>query len=196
MLLLGNLERHGKGPGQVTDIEKARKLFRDAGLAFPTIPEELAPKLKERGKWVFSTRPIDTSPYNLQHYVNEAEDIRVREYAVLSHSGHGANSYAVQYYLVWGALRMFLHLGWGGVYMDPEVAACTIRDCFSVGDQIVEAAQGVGKFEAGEYVTVVASDFHGSYWFPPRKGHKAEHEGRTEGPVVVLTEASDWLKNR
>jgi len=32
----------------MTDIEKARQLFRDAGLAFPTIPEELAARLKGR----------------------------------------------------------------------------------------------------------------------------------------------------
>jgi hypothetical protein len=30
----------------MTDIEKARRLFRDAGLAFPTIPEKLAAQLK------------------------------------------------------------------------------------------------------------------------------------------------------
>ena len=30
----------------MTDIEKARQLFRDAGLAFPTIPGELVEQLK------------------------------------------------------------------------------------------------------------------------------------------------------
>jgi hypothetical protein len=31
----------------MTDIEKARKLFHDSGLAFPTVPEELAVRVKE-----------------------------------------------------------------------------------------------------------------------------------------------------
>jgi hypothetical protein len=53
----------------MTDIEKARQLFRDAGLAFPTIPGELAEQLKEHGQWLFSTRPLEMSPYNLQHYL-------------------------------------------------------------------------------------------------------------------------------
>ncbi len=37
----------------MTAVEKARHLFQEAGLAFPTIPEELAARLKERGKWLF-----------------------------------------------------------------------------------------------------------------------------------------------
>ena len=32
----------------MTDINKARDLFSNAGLAFPTLPDELAVKLKER----------------------------------------------------------------------------------------------------------------------------------------------------
>jgi len=82
----------------MTDIEKARQLFRDAGLDFPTIPKELAAQLKERGRWFFSSRQIDMSPYNLEHYVHEVERAEVKDYAVLSHSGHGVNSYAIQYY--------------------------------------------------------------------------------------------------
>jgi hypothetical protein len=42
-----------------------------AGLAFPPIPEELAARLTEQGEWLFSTREIDASPYDLQHYVFE-----------------------------------------------------------------------------------------------------------------------------
>jgi hypothetical protein len=38
----------------MSDIEKARRLFRDAGLAFPAIPEELAAQLRERDRWLFS----------------------------------------------------------------------------------------------------------------------------------------------
>jgi hypothetical protein len=114
----------------MTDIEKAEQLFRDAGLGFPAIPEELAGQLTERGRWLFSTRPIDTSPYNLRHYVDEVDRTQVKDYALLCHSGHGINSYAIQYYLVQRSLCMFLHLAWGGVYMDAKASAAQIRDCF------------------------------------------------------------------
>jgi hypothetical protein len=176
----------------MTDIEKARQLFRNAGLAFPTIPEELSEQLKEHGRWLFSTRPLDMSPYNLQHYLEEVEVSQVKDYAVLSHSGHGVNSYAIQYYLVNGSLRMFLHLGWGGVYSDRREDEATIRDCFSMADHIVRAAQGMGRFQAGERLTIVGSDFYGSYWIPPGESRRGEIEGR-KGPLKVLAEVFDWL---
>ena len=76
----------------MTDHEKARHLFQTAGLAFPEIPEELAVKLKERGEWLFSTRDIEISPYDLWHYVEESDSTLVDDYAILCHSGNGANS--------------------------------------------------------------------------------------------------------
>ena len=43
----------------MTDINKARELFSNAGLAFPTLPDELAVKLQERDRWVpFSQRRV------------------------------------------------------------------------------------------------------------------------------------------
>jgi hypothetical protein len=176
----------------MTDIKKARQLFRDAGLAFPTIPREIAARLKEQGEWLFATRKIETSPYILQHFVSEVDETPVEDYAVLSHSGYGINSYAIQYYLVRGSLRMFLHLGWGGVYMDEKAAAANIRNCFSLADKIVLAAQGVGRFGAGEYLTVVGSDFYGSYWLPPGETRREKDVGRKD-TLEVLTEALHWL---
>jgi hypothetical protein len=181
---------------KATDIEKARQLFRDAGLAFPTIPAELAAQLKERRRWLFSTRSMDASPYNLGHYVEEAERTQIGDYSVLSHSGHGVNSYAIQYYLVHGSLRMFLFLAWGGVYGDAKADAAQIRDCFSIADQIVTAAQEVLRFKAGERLTVVVSDFYGSYWLRPgenRQGKDAIRENRSKKPSEALTEALGWL---
>jgi hypothetical protein len=129
----------------MTDIEKAQKLFEEAGLGFPTVPGELAVRLKERGEWQFSTRKVDMWPYNLHEYVREVDDRHVRDYALLCHSGHGFNSYAIQYYLVHGALRMFLHFAWGGAFMDNAVAAAGIRECFSLADRVVAAANGAAR---------------------------------------------------
>lgn len=176
----------------MTDLEKARRLFRDAGLAFPTIPAEIAARLKQQGVWLFATREIEMSPYNIQHYVAEVDETRVEDYAVLSHSGHGVNSYALQYYLVRGPLRMFLHLGWGGVYMDNDAAKVDIRNCFSLADQIVLAAQATRRLGAAEHLKVVGSDFYGSFWLPPGKTYREEQVGHKD-PLEVLTEVLHWL---
>jgi hypothetical protein len=181
----------------MTGIDKARDLFSSAGLAFPTLPEELAMKLKERDEWVFSTQPIRMWPYELDRYVHQSQRRQIRDYALLSHSGHGINSYAIQYYLVHGPLRMFLHLGWGGVYIDQKEEAVKIRACFLKADEVVKAmVQSAAGFHAGEHLTVVGSDFYGSYWIPPGAGaQKREIHTNTEveSPLAALTEVFDWL---
>ena len=49
----------------MTDIEKARQLFRKSKLAFPTILDELAAGLKERDEWLFSTRSQNPRLHNV-----------------------------------------------------------------------------------------------------------------------------------
>jgi hypothetical protein len=179
----------------MTDLEEAKRLFRKAGLAFPTIPEELGARLKKRGEWLFSTRKIDMSPYNLDHYVIEINKKRVKDYAVICHSGHGVNSYAVQYYLVYGPLRLFLHLGWGGVYSDAKADAAKIKTCFSMADEITRAVQSDGTLGARDQLTIICSDFYGSYWLAPGESRPKEKIHGSKGPAKVLTEVRYWLKH-
>ena len=181
-------------PLPTSDIGKARRLFRKAGLPFPTIPKQLSGHMKERGTWCFATRELRVSPYNLQHYVEEGR-CALGDYAVLCHSGHGVNSYAIQYYLVYGPLRMFLHLGWGGIYMDADAATSKIRDCFSLADEIVPAAASMGKLMAGDRLTIVASDFYGSYWCEPRQNrHQIIQSSNT--PAEIMADVLHWLQIR
>jgi hypothetical protein len=176
----------------MTDTEKARELFQAAGLAFPNIPKELAARLKEKGKWVFSTRKVNkVSPYNLEYYLYEAN---VHNYVILSHSGHGVNSYAIQYYLVYKALRMFLFLGWGGAYMDAKAAATQIHDCFSLADEIVPTTLNVGKIPGGDRLTIMGSDFYGSYWSRPDENPRKRPD-HAKGPAEVLQEVLNWLQS-
>lgn len=132
------------------------------------------------------------SPYNLQHYLTESEESQVEDYVVLAHSGHGVNSYAIQYYLVQGPLRMFLHLGWGGAYMNAEETAAMIRNCFSMADRIVMVVQRATKFETGGRLLVVGSDFYGSCCLRPGERLQGEVSDGKQ-PLKVLTEAHDWL---
>ncbi len=177
------------------DTQKARADFRKAGLTFPRIPDGFADKLKEQDDWVFSTRKTCPSPYSLDYYVNEFDEGSVEDYVALAHSGHGVNSYALQYYLVRGDLGMFLHLGWGGVYSDPKEDAANIRDCFSLADEIVMAAEAMQRLGMVGNLKIVACDFYGSYWASPEKNMPKADE-RSKRPAEVLTEVLDWLRNK
>ena len=72
---------------RITDIEKARRLFRGAELASSTIPQQFQARLKEHGDWLFATREIKISPYNIFHYVREAYEAHVEDYGVLCLQG-------------------------------------------------------------------------------------------------------------
>jgi len=175
----------------MTGIEEARRLFEAAGLVVPAIPTELAARLQERGKWCFSTRELEVSPYDLDHYVRECEEL-LSDYAILSHAGYGVNSYAIQYFLVSGPLRMFLHLGWGGVYMDSVATTSKIRECFSLADEIVPAALTQGKLGDGDQLLIVGTDFYDSYW-SSLKGDELRKRAAATGPVEACAEALRWL---
>ncbi|MBX3379061.1 MAG: hypothetical protein KF805_03120 [Phycisphaeraceae bacterium] len=177
-------------PIPATDLEKARARFQEAGLAFPTMPPNLAARPKEQEPWVFSTRTLNVWPYDLDHYVREP---RSEDYAILSHSGHGGNSYAIHYYLQFGGLAMFLQLAWGGCYMDNDQASASIARCFSLADKIVGATHPKLLPGTSQCLTIVASDFHGSYWVRPGD-NLSMHEHQIElRPMQALAQAHDWL---
>ncbi|WP_439625469.1 hypothetical protein [Gemmata sp.] len=185
----------------MTDIDNARQLFQRAGLAFPPIPEGLAGRLKKLGKWSYSTRPLERSPYALLHYVEEVERAQVDEYAVLAHCGHGVNSYAIHYYVVHGPLRMFLQLAWGGVYSDPERDAAAIRECFSLAGQIVLAVPALEALTPHARLTIVGSDccVRRNHWSWSGNGAPEKREAGSVDPepelrpAEVLTQVLQWL---
>jgi hypothetical protein len=174
----------------MTDIEKARQIFTSAGLGFPTIPKELAPFFKQKDNWFFSTRETGFHPYNLIQYVNELDNHTVEDYALLCHSGHGVNSYAIQYYLVLKNLAIFLYLGWGGVYMDNQANATQIRECFSLADKLVLTLRG--KKISSDRLLIVASDIEDSYWSNQEGIHLVE-SFNGKGPKEILLKAINWL---
>lgn len=177
----------------MSGLEKARKTFREAGLAFPQIPEELASRLEEREEWVFSTHEVRTSPYNVDTYLNESYHSTL-PYVVLANAGHGLNSYALAYYLVCGPLRLFLHLSWGGVYTDPEADAAEIKECFSLADEILPAAMTSGKLLPGEYLTIVCS-LYGNHWGLSLPGYIRRSYRAHERASVLLTKILRWLND-
>ena len=90
---------------------------------------------------------------------------------------------------------MFLHLGWGGVYMNREEEAAKIRACFALADGRVEQAEVVGKLRGNGRLTVVVSDCYGSYWVAPGR-KRTERDESHEALTGVLREATAWLETK
>lgn len=185
-------------PPEVSVLSKARTLFLSSELAFPRIPEELGARLQELEPWVFSTRPLPASPYEIRQFVEEVRSGVVDDYAVLAHAGHGVNSYALHYYLVRGTLALFLQLGWGGVYSDDVRDREHIRQCFLMVGKLLKATGKTvpAKRMAGsDRLLVVGSDLYGSEWCPPRGTPKMVGSGGgTEYVAGVLRAAIKFVK--
>lgn len=167
----------------------ARKTLSAAGLAFPQLPPEQAGRLTQQKKWQFASRQIEAPPYDLEAYSCEFDTDSPPDYVLLAHDGHGLNSHAIQYYLVQPGLGMFLHMAWGGVYMDNDQAARNIAACFALADRVVDAAAQRAAELRERPLKVVACDFYGSHWAVG--GDSRGREG--DSPLAVLEQALDWL---
>jgi hypothetical protein len=62
----------------------------------PKIPRELAAQLKQLDRWLFSSRPIDNSLATFRTLCVKADGTEDKDYALLSHSGLGSNSWALR----------------------------------------------------------------------------------------------------
>ncbi|BEH08894.1 hypothetical protein GSUET_05060 [Geobacter sulfurreducens subsp. ethanolicus] len=188
---------------KLTDKDKARQLFQDAGFDLPAIPKELAVRLKKRTDLDFSTREIPTSPNYLQFYVDEAIKNQVDDYVILSRAVNSPTRYAIHYFLVFGPLRMFLQLFWAATYIhhggdtyvnndDFEAQIREIRQCFILADQIVTATSAC---KASDRLTIVCTNDGGSYWEAPDQGPQ-EEKRYLKRPSEILGEALQWIEKQ
>src|SRR5687768_13517311 len=126
-------------------LEECRRTFAQAGLTPPPIPSRFEKDLRVIGPWCFSTRPIVAMEmYFFDGYVKEALTKRPAAYVAVSHAGHGANSYAINYHLIDGPLALFAQVGWGGIYSDPAESSARVNNLFDrIADVIsaIEAAK-------------------------------------------------------
>ena len=183
---------------QLDDTAKAKDLLAQAGFDFPFLPDHLGQHFKERSAWVYSTKALRLSPYCFREYVAEGKNKRVQDYMLLGHAGHGANSYALHYYLVTKPLRLFLQVAWGGIYMDTDPTVRRVNQCFGIIPRLVSAidhATVTNRLRRNDTLIVACSEFYGSYWIRPdsAKREPTERIPSSETPAFILTEVLEWV---
>jgi hypothetical protein len=182
---------------------KEAKLLTGAGLDMPPIPEDLAGTFVKRSKWCFCSRRLfRRSPYDLFRYVEMWGATKVTDRVLLAHAGHGINSYAMHYYLVRGPLRLFLQVGWGGVYMG-ERETTEVNRCFGLVGSLLSAADVAvrsRRLRPADTLCVVASDFYGGHVWPPATRRPLsmrelrEHKDPDLSASNVLGKAITWCE--
>lgn len=117
----------------------ASELFRGAGLLAPPVPQRLAATFVRHGDWFFATRDPPGHMYNVAWFAAEVATALVDDYVAVAHAGHGVNSYAISYALVYGPLAIFTQCGWGGVYMDQTDSTHAVNEMFELCSALIKA---------------------------------------------------------
>jgi len=139
-------------------------MCQEAGWRPCPIPPELAPDVRDRGEWWFGTNrhPNPAGMYLFDPVLKLMTQSTTDRFAV-SHGGHGVNSYALTYLLMWGPLAVATQHGWGGVYMDDRLQASLIDSAFASVGQLVDAVRSAPALRSRPGRLVVAvSDLEGS----------------------------------
>lgn len=172
--------------------EQLRHLLESEGLSVPAIPEPLRAVIVKKSVWTFSSRDLPTSPYNMEHYVEETDGRSVKPYVVLAHAGHGVTSYGLHYFLVWNGLELFVRICWGGVYGDPEESSRAVRDAFQLADRLLKLWERYATANPGGRLRVVADQFSAfrnrlTYDRPTVVGHNLDR---------TINEAIQWVEQK
>lgn len=124
--------------------------------------------------------------YGFFAYPLEALTSGVGNYVAVSHAGHGLNSYALNYHLVYGRLALFTQTLWGGVYADSPAHAEKVNDQLARCARLIAAYESCAAAEllpaAPARLIVVETDLGGdgtSRWLP--------------GPLPDNDTAQAWL---
>lgn len=123
----------------VDGVREMVERFSSEGLGLPPIPSVLRETFRSREHWCFASRDIQPGfMYGFQQYPTEVVAEVVANYVAVSHAGHGINSYAISYHLVYGRLALFAQTSWGGAYGDGAIDAARVADQFERCAELIE----------------------------------------------------------
>lgn len=127
------------------ELDQARHQLRKASLAFPPLPDELAAHFQRFGPWWWGTRELNAFEMYLFGGIVGADGIEgpPPDYMALCHAGHGVNSYALNYQLVFRPVAIIFQVGWGGIYGDKAKEAARFRRQCELAAGLVDVATKV-----------------------------------------------------
>jgi hypothetical protein len=147
-----------------------------SGLPVPPVPEELRAELAALGRWHWGTRSDDPmkpmemymfQPSLLERLLGDG----TRDHVDLCHAGHGANSYALTYGLVYRGLVLLTQVGWGGAYMDNSAQSARLAEVYRRCLNLIDLAER-HQPAAGRHLVAVESELRGTAlcgWAPVQR---------------------------
>jgi hypothetical protein len=150
---------------QVTAIEEAFLIYRDAGLRLPPVPHELVDRLEILGEWHFGTEEGD--PTDRAAFLAQAERPESPPQIAFGHFGHGMASWWLCYRLILDALAVFVRLPYGGSYTDDEIMGELANQAMEQIEELVvhaDAARASHRLPPTQRLVVVVDQRGASGW--------------------------------
>lgn len=123
-------------------FDEMNAAFAEWKLPPPPVPAALRPAVRASGHGCWATRPTSGGDmYLFQDPAAELDDGPVEDYFAVSHAGHGVNSYAVNYTLVFRGLALYAQESWGGIYEDRAEATARVAAMFDRAAALISAAR-------------------------------------------------------
>ncbi|MBL1079210.1 hypothetical protein JK358_32875 [Nocardia sp. 2] len=139
------------------------ELFEGHDLGLPPIPPPFQPQLRQVQPWAYATGAVSPALMYQFGYSKDAMRHWLPDQVAVSHSGHGTNSYAVNYQLVCGSLTLFAQTGFGGAYMNNSMAAARVRRMFEACRTLSEALENARRCPSHRLL-VAYSDIRQTSW--------------------------------
>lgn len=187
-------------------LESARTQFAEVGLVFPPVPQELVTEFRSFGPWTWGTRKLDPMKmYLFQHFGDAKAKQRVpRDYVALCHAGHGVNSFALTYHLVYKPIAIIFQVPWGAIYADPTIDARLFADHCEWSAGLVDLAtrvrnsgvnvKGVGLVECSEFRKIATFQIlNGGGGGDPSRTLGKGTGNEAMRSETVYAQAHDWL---
>lgn len=176
-------------------LKNARQRFGQLQLPLPPIPDAFVSDLEEYGDWFWGTRKIESLYQGVFPLIRELIKSAVPDYLIFGHAGHGINSYAIHYFLVYERLALFMEIGFGGVYMDPGRAAADVRHALGAARALLDVTpQLAGRIGAAQRLLVQVSTFRPSFWHALGPGPSPAGIPRPEDveAIIQAPDAPSW----
>jgi hypothetical protein len=103
--------------------------------------------------------------YALSPFVEEALSGGCEDYVAVGHAGHGINSYAIHYFLLYRQVALFSQTPWGGAYMGARESE-EVRQRFADYEGLIAAIEELPEGAIGPGRCLLAFDvpWSGQQW--------------------------------
>jgi len=151
--------------------EEIKALFIKNGLILPPIPIKLLNKFTKIDEWWYSTildESSDYNPYNFGQYVERLTKSIPSNFVLIAHSGHGVNSYALQYCLVLRPLIVHIQIAYGGIYGNRDEEKAYANKCFALCNDLLDEFDPRPNSYDWKAIPIIGNNFDINYvTYPP-----------------------------